>query len=594
MKAAVVLVAFSLLAPNALLAQQTPTRDQPRFTSSGTAVVRGTVVADDATRTPLRRAQVTLSRIGAEDIRSASTDDQGQFAFADLPAATYSLGAAKGGFIAMSAGAVKPGMPGRQVIVGEGAAVMVSPIALPRGAVIAGRIVDSAGQPVSNAQVQASRFVTVNGERQARSGSNALWVTSTNDHGDYRLFGLLAGDYIVAALQPGTTFQSDITAADVEAAQRPVTAGVTVQPAPVPRPFALAHTLYPGTVDESAATPIVLKPGEERLGVDVSLLRVPVARVSGTVLGLDGRPLPGVSVVRRLRRLPNFTPVSSTGVNSAADGSFSLIGVSPGDYELQARANPGRDAARAEQLSRVGLANPPSPATQGPPQWASADLAVNGADISGVTLRMQPGITISGRMTTTSARVDVSRARIQLGTSGGAPGFVSGNADAQGAFLFDGIPPGRYTLSFPGLQAGVVARSAMLGEVDLLDGPFEIRPGGNLSGIAITLTDVRTELGGILTNSSGQPASHLYVLAFSQDRAHWIRDSRRILSARAGEDGSYTISGLPAGNYFLCALTEIDTTLQFEGEYLDQLVPASLKITLADGEKKVQHLRAGG
>lgn len=198
MKTAGTLVAISL-ALCALQAQQAPARDQQRFTSSGTGVVRGTVVADDTTRTPLRRAQVTLSRIGAEDIRAASTDDQGKFLFSDLPAATYSLGAAKGGFIAMSAGAVKPGMPGRQVVLRDGDALVVPPIALPRGSVIAGRITDSTGQPVANAQVQATRFATVNGERRARSGSSAAWITATNDHGDYRLFGLVEGDYIVGA-----------------------------------------------------------------------------------------------------------------------------------------------------------------------------------------------------------------------------------------------------------------------------------------------------------------------------------------------------------------------------------------------------------
>jgi hypothetical protein len=249
---------------------------------------------------------------------------------------------------------------------------------------------------------------------------------------------------------------------------------------------------------------------------------------------------------------------------------------------------------RAEQLERLGLAAAPQRATQG--QWASTDVTVNGADVSGVVLRMQPGLSVSGTVTVAAtARVDMSRARVQLGTTAGAPGFfVTANPDAQGAFRFDGVPPGRYSISLPTLPGGAVARSAMSGDVDLLDTPVDVGPGGSISGISITVTDVRTELGGILTNAAGQPASHLYVLAYSQDRAHWNRNSRRILSARAGEDGSYTISGLPAGNYFLCALTEIDTTLQFEAEYLDQLVPASLKITLAEGEKKVQHLRAGG
>jgi hypothetical protein len=556
--------------------------------------VRGTVVANDSARTPLRRALVTLSRIGLEDLRPAATDDEGRFVFVELPAGTYSLTATKGGFIGMSAGAIKPGMPGRQIVVREGDTAEIAPIALPRGAVIAGRVHDAAGRPVGNAQVQASRFVVVNGERQLRSGP-ATWNATTNDHGDYRIFGLFAGEYLISAWQNGTMFQSDVTAADLDAAQKPA-AAATAQSPPVARPFALAPTLYPGTVDETSATPIALMPGEERLGVDLALQRVPVARVSGTVTGMDGKPVAGANVLRFLRRAPAFTPVVGFGVATAADGSFSVAGLAPGDYVLHVRGTSAVQTARTEELVRLGLGGTRDN-TQG--QWASTDVTVNGADVVGVSLRMQPGMAVSGTVAVPASRgrVDVTRARVQLSpvAAGTAPrSFGASVVDAQNAFRIDGVTPGRYALSIVGLPAGYSARSALVGDVDVLDTPFEVRPGAGISGIVITLTDASTELGGILTNASGQPASHLYVLAFSQNRAHWVRNSRRILSAKAGEDGSYAISGLPPGTYFLCALTEIDTTLQYEPVYLDELVPASIKLSLGDGEKKIQHLRAGG
>ena len=583
-----------LLMPATFHAQQTPVRNQQVFTSSGTATVRGTVIVDDEAKSPLRRAQVTLSRVGAEDIRSASTDDQGQFAFTELPAATYSLSAGKGGYIAMSAGAVKPGMPGRQLTLREGSAVIVPPIALPRGAVIAGRITDSAGQPIPNAQVRASRFVIVNGERQLRTGT-ATWSATTNDHGDYRIFGLPSGDYVLAAWQTGGLFQADVTQAEIEAARKPTGASGPSSPPPVARPFALAPTLYPGTVDETSATPIVLKPGDERLGVDVALQRVPVARISGIVLGMDGKPAAGVPVVRGTRRAPIFTVAPASGVSSGVDGTFAIVGVAPGDYVFQARGVAALAAQRAEELVRAGLAVSTVLSTAG--QWANTDVMVNGADISGVTLRMQPGMVVSGTVgIKSSQRIDLTRTTVQLTpVAGGSTTRIHGTGvDAQNNFKIDGVLPGRYVVSIQSLPGSFIARSAMVGDVDVLDVALEVRPGSNINDMSIVVSDVRTELGGSLTNTSGQPASHLYVLAFSQDRAHWTRNSRRILSARAGTDGSYTLSGLPAGNYFLCALTEIDTTLQYEAEYLDQLLPASLKITLADGEKKVQNLRTGG
>jgi hypothetical protein len=66
----------------------------------------------------------------------------------------------------------------------------------------------------------------------------------------------------------------------------------------------------------------------------------------------------------------------------------------------------------------------------------------------------------------------------------------------------------------------------------------------------------------------------------------WLPDSRRIKSVRSGENGAYTIAGLPPGEYYLCALTELDTGLQYEGEYLQQFIPSAVKISIGEGEKK--------
>jgi hypothetical protein len=51
---------------------------------------------------------------------------------------------------------------------------------------------------------------------------------------------------------------------------------------------------------------------------------------------------------------------------------------------------------------------------------------------------------------------------------------------------------------------------------------------------------------------------------------------------------------LPAGDYYVCALTDLDPSDLYDPAFLDQLAPVSFKITLADGEKKVQNLKLGG
>jgi hypothetical protein len=126
-----------------------------------------------------------------------------------------------------------------------------------------------------------------------------------------------------------------------------------------------------------------------------------------------------------------------------------------------------------------------------------------------------------------------------------------------------------------------------------MDIPVEIRAGVDISDVVVTITDVQARLSGTLVDAAGRPAPQLYVFVFSTDRAHWASGGRRIRSVRATDAGAYEIGGLPPGEYYLCALTELDTMLQFESEYLGQLVPVSIRIALAEGEKKTQNLRIG-
>jgi hypothetical protein len=59
-------------------------------------------------------------------------------------------------------------------------------------------------------------------------------------------------------------------------------------------------------------------------------------------------------------------------------------------------------------------------------------------------------------------------------------------------------------------------------------------------------------------------------------------------------DGTFTITGLPAGEYYLAALTDVNMNELYEPSFLDSIVAASLKVTLADGEKKSQDLKLAG
>ena len=63
------------------------------------------------------------------------------------------------------------------------------------------------------------------------------------------------------------------------------------------------------------------------------------------------------------------------------------------------------------------------------------------------------------------------------------------------------------------------------------------------------------------------------------------------MPTRAATDGHYSIRGLPPGEYYIAALTGFDPQEWYTTPFLEQVAPTAIKITLAEGERKVQDLK---
>jgi hypothetical protein len=66
---------------------------------------------------------------------------------------------------------------------------------------------------------------------------------------------------------------------------------------------------------------------------------------------------------------------------------------------------------------------------------------------------------------------------------------------------------------------------------------------------------------------------------------------RRTLSTRPATDGRFSFADLPAGEYLVVAMTDVEPNEWQRPEFLNQVAPAGVKVTLGQGEKKVQDLR---
>jgi hypothetical protein len=241
----------------------------------------------------------------------AVTDAAGGFAFDGLQTGPYILRVDKAGF-ASYPDVLGDGVPDRLPVDADHQELRLR-IALKKGAVIAGRILNAAGEPQADLAVSAFRRTDKVGPLGFAQNGHA----QTNDLGEFRMAGLAAGDYIVmASVQRGGPFDA-------------VGTGTTTTFAP---------TYFPGTLDRNAARLITLAPGQTAGGVEFAIVTVPAFRVSGVAVDRTGRPSPGamVTMIPDLRTGAPFAPIMST---AADDGTFTIGEVAPGRYRVMAHAN---------------------------------------------------------------------------------------------------------------------------------------------------------------------------------------------------------------------------------------------------------------
>ena len=614
MKPAAYVVALALSSTAIAGSAQQPVRDAPITPTVGTASISGVVVNDEETPQPVRRALVTLTGPELRPSRGAITDDDGRFAVANLPAGRFTLTVTRAAFVTSVYGAKRPGRPGTPIVVADGGKVANIVVRLWRGAAIAGVIRDDAGAPVANLAVTAI---------PARENNEGAILTltnngaTTNELGEYRIFGLEPGAYMVST-RPSSSGGGPMTAltesqvdAALAALQRRAQTAAPSTPAAQPassRPFAWAPTYFPGTAMLEQAAPVVLKAGEERLGIDIALQRVSTATVEGTITRPDGSPGAGAAL-QLTRVIPPgpFTAGQPPRLNATAgaDGRFRIAQVLPGNYRLVARV-------------AAGPPPPPTPGIVRPPTgdgsfWATTDVSVTGSDITGLALTAEEGLTISGRIAFASSQTpptptpEMRGLRVTLlapwilnlkpGTPIDSIGFAAGAiVQPDGTFRMSGLLRDTYVLR---LQGGTVGapwslRSATIGDRDLLDSPIDFASMPASGSIVITYSDRRSELSGTLQTPSGAAYSDVFILAFSTDRRFWVQRSRRVQAVRPGVDGRFVFADLPPGEYFLGAVTDVDTDEWLEAGFLDGLVPASTKVTIGEAEKRVQDLRIGG
>jgi hypothetical protein len=575
---------------------------------------------------PARRARVNLLMTNDNGgSRSAMTDDQGHFSFPALPAGRFSLSASKSGYLNAQYGQRRPGRSGTPIQLGDGQQLQVQ-LAMWRGSVITGTVLDEHAEAVPGTPVRAFRYVMQSGQRTLQSAGNA----QTDDRGVYRIYGLQPGDYVVNASPRNVNGPGDVDAMRAEAtalAQR-VQASVAATAADVQAlterlnvlraatsstdeaATGYAPVYYPGTTSLGSAATIAVNPGEEKSGIDFQYQVVSVARIEGSVTG--SQTPQGVTVTLINAGLD----AQGAGQNSTrtdSQGTFRFNNVPPGQYTILARASispgGGPGGRGAGPMGRGGMMPGSGRGAQVTRLWGNLDLTVDGRNQTNIVIALQPGLSISGRLVFEGSQTvpaDLTRVRVTAmpiampGTPGDAIGSTAGTVEADGRFTIASVVPGRYRISASAPGSGFSSTSPTTGAwylgssivdgQDSLDFPIEIKS-QNVSNAVITFTDRQSELTGTIVDTRSQPVVDYNLIIYPADQKFWTPQSRRIQSTRPATDGRFSFRNLPAGEYRISPVLDPEPGSWYDPAFLQQLDSNATRVTLGEGEKKDQTLR---
>jgi protocatechuate 3,4-dioxygenase beta subunit len=509
----------------------------------GTATLRGQVVAAD-TGQPLRKAQVRITAGVFRENRMATTDAHGRYEFKEVRAGRYTINASKGSYVGLSYGQQRPTDAARPIAILDNQSVEKMDFSLPRGGVIAGRVLDEFGEPMSEVQVAAQQYQMVQGQRRLMPSGRQV---QTNDIGEFRLFGIGPGQYyLTATWRPINPFNSD-------------------------ERTAYAPMYFPGTDNPAQAQRITVRAGEEKSDIVMALRPMRATRVSGTATGADGKPMSGQVMV---------TSTSGFGFNMVAggqirpDGTFIVNGVAPGEYTLRAQSfGPGRDPEIA-----TASGSPPA-----------------GDDITDVHLVAAKSSTASGRIvmdpgaaTTLPQGLMLFPTPIDPGAMpmmGGGPTRIG---DDGGFEMKSG--PGRVRISMAGAN-GWTIRSVRLNGSEITDTGIEFRPNEDISGLEIEITNKLTTITGLVTNARGETVKDYTAIAFAQDKDRWKIFGRYLSMGRPDQDGRFKMAGLAPGDYYIVALDRIEPGQQSDPEFLDVVRAKATAITIREGETRTVDLK---
>jgi hypothetical protein len=544
-------------------------------------------------------------------------DSDGRFVFMGLPPGVVTMTATRLGYLPGAFGQRRPGGAGAELELQPGEQRDDVTIPIWKPGAITGIVTDEAGEPVVGITVNVLKRTVTSGQPTfafARWGSEAR----TDDRGAFRSPELLPADYVVVVPAKQTTIPAAILQ-QVQAAggrggamQEISTAtggeltflgnarnqqigdfvlmtrsGATIPPAPAADglPAVYRTTFFPSALSPTGAAVVTVRSGEERGGVNIQIRPARAVRMSGTLVAPPGAPASARAVHLLAANEPDIMSYGGLEVAagmSDANGAFTLLGIPPGQYTIKVTSPPlGRGP--------VSLPDPGQPLL-----WANQLVTVGETDLAEVAVTLQPAPILSGHAEFKGSKPPPAAAAVNKALITLESGVYTLDSwiriDATGAFTA-AAPAGRYFLRPDPLPDGWWARSATYQGRDVLDAALDLK--ADASGIVVTYADDTQRVSGTVRDQRGAPDPNAVVLLFPSDRSAWtgLQPSRRTRTARVSRTGTFTLSDMPPGDYFIVAYDDAVSDQLGDSKFLDLLSRVATSVSVREFDKKTVDLK---
>ena len=496
-----------------------------------TAQVEG-VVLDALTGHPI--TGVTVHPLSSFQSH-ATTKEDGKFVISGLRAGAYRLITTKDGYApAKSSFRKTPGGEGITVSVAAGQVLKDVTIRLLAGGVVTGTILDTKGNPVEDANVRLEQrkleFLRGYSEDVPRP---AFFNARANDRGDFRFFGVTAGEYYLYVQPQGGPLM-----------QQAVEAPVAIY--------------YPGVDDISKARTIPVRSGEEqRLGI----IPMPLARTVPV----------HIRVVNQAGEPPFFRSIQidRSGLSTAARSygganAIEIPGLPAGNHFVAVSWEvAGGGAAFGQTIVQVGSDEVTAELVVRRGVRLQGKAVLGGAPLSNLVIELQP--------------------RPALAMSLQVLSRVTKN---DGSFMIESVPTLEYQLVFDGLPPNTYVESATLNGRDVLAQNARVAEDGELNVVVAPSAGL---IEGIVKNSKGEATPGAFVVLIPEPEQRAVEERYRVTGS--DQDGKFVLSGAAPGRYKVFAWMELSGPDYLDGSFLEKFESHGVAVEAVRGKSSKLEIR---